>query len=169
MQGLFKEKWWFSAPSLIAATGQQPHNRKDKDEQVQTFTHTHRNLHGFTHWSAITIHTHTYTRAHSQFYKHVIGRVVSEHPHNVWRRSFSELDEQSERLYNAVWSSQVVQHWAAMEMQDRWYALHRMTGQVVKHWRYALSSHDSSGCATLTVCSIIACSHVGDLLCRRWH
>ena len=36
-----KEKEWFNAPSLIAATGQQPHNTKDKDEHAQTFPHTH--------------------------------------------------------------------------------------------------------------------------------
>ena len=31
-----KEKEWFSAPSLIAATGQQPHNRKDTSIDKET-------------------------------------------------------------------------------------------------------------------------------------
>ena len=44
-QGVVKEKGWFIAPSLIAATGPQPHKTKDKDENAQTFTHRHTNVH----------------------------------------------------------------------------------------------------------------------------
>ena len=63
-QGVVKEKGWFIAPSLIAATGPQPHKTKDKDENAQTFTHRHTNVHWFID---IILHIHTNMGTHAQF------------------------------------------------------------------------------------------------------